>query len=462
MAFESLTDRLAGVFKKLRGHGKLTEADIKAAMREVRMALLEADVNYKVAKDFCAKVSERAMGQEVMESLTPAQQVVKIVNEELVALMGGSEAARLNIKNKGQTVIMLCGLQGNGKTTHAAKLAKFYIKQGRRPMLVACDIYRPAAIDQLQVVGKQAGAPVFTLPGAKPPEIARKALAHAKDYGNDIVILDTAGRLQIDDVLMQETVDSIMQFGVLNPTIIRPDPGGGYEMVAGHRRLHASGLAGKDTIPAIVRNLTDDEAVILLVDTNLQRENISPMERAQAYKMKMEALKHQGQRTDLTSCQVGTKLNSAESLGKDSNDSARQVYRFIRLTYLIPALLQCVDEGKMAMTPAVELSYIPEDLQREVFDVMEQEDCSPSHAQTKKMRKLLESGNLSQDSILSVMQEEKPNQKEKITLHADKVSKYIPKSVPIGGREAYILKALEYYAKARERQQEKAHREEAR
>ena len=207
MAFESLTDRLAGVFKKLRGHGKLTEADIKAAMREVRMALLEADVNYKVAKDFCAKVSERAMGQEVMESLTPAQQVVKIVNEELVALMGGSEAARLNIKNKGQTVIMLCGLQGNGKTTHAAKLAKFYIKQGRRPMLVACDIYRPAAIDQLQVVGKQAGAPVFTLPGAKPPEIARKALAHAKDYGNDIIILDTAGRLQIDEVLMQELVD---------------------------------------------------------------------------------------------------------------------------------------------------------------------------------------------------------------------------------------------------------------
>ena len=206
MAFESLTDRLAGVFKKLRGHGKLSEADIKAAMREVRMALLEADVNYKVAKDFCAKVSERAMGQEVMESLTPAQQVVKIVNEELVALMGGEEAPRLIVKNKGQTIIMLCGLQGNGKTTHAAKLAKYFIKQGRRPMLVACDIYRPAAIDQLQVVGGQAGAPVFTLPGAKPPEIARKALAHARDYGNDIVILDTAGRLQIDEVLMQELV----------------------------------------------------------------------------------------------------------------------------------------------------------------------------------------------------------------------------------------------------------------
>ena len=207
MAFESLTDRLAGVFKKLRGHGKLTEADIKAAMREVRMALLEADVNYKVAKEFCAKVSERAMGQEVMVSLTPAQQVVNIVNEELIALMGGEEAPKLIVKNKGQTIIMLCGLQGNGKTTHAAKLAKYFIKQGRRPMLVACDIYRPAAIDQLKVVGKQAGAPVFTLDGEKPPVIAKKALAHAKDYGNDILILDTAGRLQIDEVLMQELVD---------------------------------------------------------------------------------------------------------------------------------------------------------------------------------------------------------------------------------------------------------------
>ena len=246
MAFESLTDRLAGVFKKLRGHGKLTEADIKAAMREVRMALLEADVNYKVAKDFCAKVSERAMGQEVMESLTPAQQVVKIVNEELVALMGGSEAARLNIKNKGQTIIMLCGLQGNGKTTHAAKLAKYFIKQGRRPMLVACDIYRPAAIDQLQVVGKQAGAPVFTLPGAKPPEIAKKALAHAKDYGNDIVILDTAGRLQIDDVLMQELVD-IKEAVPVDETLLVVDAMAGQDAVnvaktfnekVEHRRHH--------------------------------------------------------------------------------------------------------------------------------------------------------------------------------------------------------------------------------
>ena len=145
--FSSLSDRLQDTFDSLRGKGRLTEADIDTAMREVRMALLEADVNYKVAKDFCAQVSERAMGQEVMESLTPAQQVVKIVNEELTNLMGGNEPKYLRLKNKGQTVLMMCGLQGNGKTTHAAKLAKYFIKQGRRPMLVACDIYRPAAID---------------------------------------------------------------------------------------------------------------------------------------------------------------------------------------------------------------------------------------------------------------------------------------------------------------------------
>ena len=206
MAFESLSERLNGVFKKLRGKGKLSEADIKAAMREVRMALLEADVNYKVAKDFCAQVSERAMGQEVMESLTPAQQVVKIVNEELTKLMGGEEPQTLHIKNKGQTVMMMCGLQGNGKTTHAAKLGRYYKAQGRRPLLVACDIYRPAAIDQLRIVGEQAGVPVYEMGTEKPEKIAKQAVEYAKDHGYDIVIIDTAGRLQIDDQLMDELV----------------------------------------------------------------------------------------------------------------------------------------------------------------------------------------------------------------------------------------------------------------
>lgn len=230
MAFESLSERLSGVFKKLRGKGKLNEADIKAAMREVRMALLEADVNYKVAKDFCAQVSERAMGQEVMESLTPAQQVVKIVNEELTKLMGGDEPQTLHIKNKGQTVLMMCGLQGNGKTTHAAKLGKYYRGQGRRPLLVACDIYRPAAIDQLRIVGQQAGVPVFEMGTEKPEIIATKAMAYARDHGNDIVILDTAGRLQIDDELMGELV-RIKEAVEVDETLLVVDAMAGQEAV---------------------------------------------------------------------------------------------------------------------------------------------------------------------------------------------------------------------------------------
>ena len=230
MAFESLTERLSGVFKKLRGKGKLGEADIKAVMREVRMALLEADVNYKVAKDFCNQVSERAMGQEVMESLTPAQQVVKIVNEELTRLMGGEEPQQLHIKNKGQTVLMMCGLQGNGKTTHAAKLGKYYKKLGRRPLLVACDIYRPAAIDQLRIVGEQAGVPVFEMGTEKPEQIALKAMAYARDHGNDIVIIDTAGRLQIDDALMDELV-RIKRTVEVDDTLLVVDAMAGQEAV---------------------------------------------------------------------------------------------------------------------------------------------------------------------------------------------------------------------------------------
>lgn len=206
MAFESLSDKLAGAFKKLRQKGKLTESDIKEAMREVKMALLEADVSYKVVRDFVKSVSERAVGAEVMESLTPAQQVVKIVNEELCTLMGG-ENKRINFASKPPTVIMMCGLQGAGKTTHAAKLAKYFIKDGHRPLLVACDVYRPAAIEQLRVVGEKAGAPVFDMGQGNPVRIAKEAIRHARDHGNDIVIIDTAGRLHIDETLMGELKD---------------------------------------------------------------------------------------------------------------------------------------------------------------------------------------------------------------------------------------------------------------
>lgn len=203
MAFEGLSDKLSAVFKRLKSKGKLSESDVKTAMREVRLALLEADVSYKVVKDFVSKVSERCVGSEVLESLTPAQQVIKIVNEELCALMGNGNA-RISFPSKPPCIIMMCGLQGSGKTTHSAKLAKHFIKEGHRPLLVACDVYRPAAIHQLQVVGAQAGAPVFEMGQGDPVKIAKEAVRHAKDHGNDVVILDTAGRLHIDEELMDE------------------------------------------------------------------------------------------------------------------------------------------------------------------------------------------------------------------------------------------------------------------
>ena len=203
MAFNNLTDKLNGVFKRLRSKGKLSESDVKEAMREVRLALLEADVSYKVAKDFTNSVAEKCIGENVMESLTAPQMVVKIVRDELTALMG-SEQARLKTSSKLPTVIMMCGLQGSGKTTHSAKLAKHLKKQGHRPLLVACDIYRPAAIEQLKVVGAAVGVPVFEKGTEKPEKIAEQAIRQARDYGYDFVILDTAGRLHIDTELMDE------------------------------------------------------------------------------------------------------------------------------------------------------------------------------------------------------------------------------------------------------------------
>ncbi|MCI7352119.1 MAG: signal recognition particle protein [Ruminococcus sp.] len=203
MAFEGLSEKLGAVFKRLKSRGKLTEADVKEAMREVKMALLEADVSYKVVKDFVAKVSEKAVGEEVLTSLTPGQHVIKIVNDELIALMG-EQNSRINIPSKPPCVIMMCGLQGSGKTTHAAKLAKFFKDNGKRPLLVACDVYRPAAINQLQVVGNKAGVKVFEMGQINPVTIAKEAIKHAKDYGNDMVIIDTAGRLHIDEELMNE------------------------------------------------------------------------------------------------------------------------------------------------------------------------------------------------------------------------------------------------------------------
>ncbi len=203
MAFEGLTEKLSAAFKKLRGKGRLSEADVKAAMREIRLALLEADVSYKVVKDFIKKTTERCVGTDVLESLTPAQMIVKIVNEELTALMG-SENQKLKLASQPPTVVMLVGLQGAGKTTNGAKLAGLFKKQGRNPLLVACDIYRPAAIKQLQVVGSQLDIPVFEMGQTNPVDIAKASIAHAVRHGNDMVFLDTAGRLHVDEALMDE------------------------------------------------------------------------------------------------------------------------------------------------------------------------------------------------------------------------------------------------------------------
>ena len=203
MAFEGLTEKLSNAFKKLRGKGRLSEADVKESMREIRLALLEADVNYKVVKDFIKKTTGRCVGTDVLESLTPAQMIVKIVNEELTALMG-SENQKLKIASQPPTVVMLVGLQGAGKTTNGAKLAGFMKKQGKRPLLVACDTFRPAAITQLEVVGQQVDVPVFQMGQIDPVDIARAGIEHARQHGNDIVFIDTAGRLHVDEELMEQ------------------------------------------------------------------------------------------------------------------------------------------------------------------------------------------------------------------------------------------------------------------
>ena len=216
MAFEGLTEKLSNAFKKLRGKGRLTEADVKEAMKEIRMALLEADVNFKVVKQFVSSVTERAVGSDVLESLTPAQMIVKIVNEELTNLMGG-ESTKLTISPKPPTVVMLCGLNGAGKTTNGAKLAGFLKKQGKRPLLVACDTFRPAAITQLEVVGSQVDVPVFQMGQIDPIDIAKAGIEHAKKHGNDIVFIDTAGRLHVDEELMEQLKD---MKAAINPTEI--------------------------------------------------------------------------------------------------------------------------------------------------------------------------------------------------------------------------------------------------
>lgn len=249
------------------------------------------------------------------------------------------------------------------------------------------------------------------------------------------------------DEEMQQMAESVKEHGVLVPALVWEKPGGGYEMVAGHRRKRAAELAELPEIPCIVRNLTDDEAIIVMVDSNLQREKILPSEKAFAYKMRLDAMKRQGQRTDLTSVPVAQKLTSRAELGKVVGESQDQVRRYIRLTYLLPEILDMVDDGKIALRPAVELSYLAEKEQHFLLDTMFSEDCTPSHAQAIKMRKFSQEGKLNPDVILSIMQEEKPNQKEQIKIPKERISRYFAPGTPAQKIEDTIIKALELYRK---------------
>ena len=250
-----------------------------------------------------------------------------------------------------------------------------------------------------------------------------------------------------EDEDMFQLVESIKERGVITPATVRQKEDGRYELVSGHRRKKACELAGFETLRCEVVELTRDEATILMVESNFQRSQILPSEKAYAYKMRLEAMKRQGQRTDLTSSPVGTKLRSDEQMALETGDSRNQIQRYVRLTNLVPELLELVDEGKIKMRPAVELSYLDEDCQRDVVDEIDLNDCTPSHDQTIRMRKFFNDGKLTTEAVQAIMSEEKPNQREKIVLRGDKVRSLIPKSVPLNQTEDYVCKALEHYNK---------------
>ena len=259
----------------------------------------------------------------------------------------------------------------------------------------------------------------------------------------------------LDDEAMQRTVESVAQFGVLAPLVVRPREEGGYEIISGHRRQHAAELAGLKTLPVIVRNMDDDQAVIHMVDSNLQRESILPSERAFAYKMKLEAIKNQGARSDLTSRQVVGKLEAADLVGKSSDESGRQVQRFIRLTNLIPELLELVDQKKISFNPAVELSYLTTSEQRDFFEAMQDTQNAPSLSQAQRIKKLSQEGKCSYDAIYDIMGEEKKAEMDRVTIKNDVLRKYFPKSYTPRQMEETILKLLEQWQKKRQRNQER-------
>ena len=259
----------------------------------------------------------------------------------------------------------------------------------------------------------------------------------------------------LDDEAMQKTVESIAQFGVMTPAIARPRPEGGYELIAGHRRHHASELAGKEPMPVIVRDMDDDAATILMVDSNLQRETLLPSERAFAYKMKLEAIKHQGQRTDLTSSQVGMKLQAMDIVGQEAGESRNQVHRYIRLTELIPELLDMVDTGQIKFNPAVELSYLASEEQKDFLSAMDYARAAPSLSQAQRIKKLAQEGECTLDAMCEIMNEIKKGELDRVTFKTDSLRKYFPKSYTNKQMEDKIIQLLEQWQKKREKSMER-------
>ena len=385
MAFESLTERLGNVFSGLRKKGTINEKDVEVAMREVRLSLLEADVNYKVAKEFVAKVSEKALGEEVLKSLTPTQQVIKIVQDELEALMG-NEGEKLRLEGTPPTVILLCGLQGGGKTTHAAKLAKWYKQQGHRPLLVACDVYRPAAIEQLVLMGQTAGVPVFEQGQTDPIQIAQKGLSEAKDRGYDVVIIDTAGRLQIDDELMTELEQLKQRFA--NRTLLVIDSMNGQEAVnvadEFNRRIGIDGVIltkldadARGGAALSVRSVTGKP--IFFVGTG---EKVDDFEEFHADRMASrilgmgDMLSLIEKATENLDEEVAEKMlrKSKSKRGLDLNDLLEQMRQVQKMGSLrqIMAMLpggasipdEAIDEGAFTRTEAIILSMTPQERER--------------------------------------------------------------------------------------------------
>ncbi len=289
----------------------------------------------------------------------------------------------------------------------------------------------------------------------KDPDIREISLKKLDDFPNHPFKVK-------DDEAMTRLVESVSQFGVISPAIVTEKSGGRFQIVSGHRRKRACELAGLQTMRCEVRELTKEESIMLMVESNCQREKVLPSEKAFAYKMQMDVMKHQGKRQDSTLYPVGTKLNSGERLSKDTNDSRIQIYRYIRLTELIPELLELVDEERIKMRPAVEISYLDVQTQYILFDAIEEEECTPSHAQTIRMREMSDKGELTKDKVYEIMREEKPNQKDRIIIPNKVVEDYLPRNLPYEDRQEYVCRALKYYSRYREREnlRQKRNREE--